>query len=149
MKHFLDYLKNKHLEKNFILLFYILILFLLLTGKAIGQTISSSTYPLASSAGVGLKSYTSLGTLISSGNDDTNSALTNIGFDFWFNGVRYTQFGVNTNGHLKLGSAITSINYINNLANGSENPKIAPYWDDLTTGSDGYVKYGLIGSAPN
>lgn len=149
MKQFLDYLRNKYLEKNFILLFYILILFLLLTGKVIGQNISSTTYPLVSSTGVGLASYTSLGTLVSSGNDDTNSSLTNIGFDFWFNGVRYTQFGVNTNGHLKLGSVVTNINYINNLANGTENPKIAPYWDDLTTGSDGYVKYGLIGSAPN
>jgi hypothetical protein len=149
MKQFLDYLRNKYLEKNFILLFYILILFLLLTGKAIGQTISSTTYPMVSSTGVGLVSYTSMGTLVSSGNDDTNSSLTNIGFDFWFNGVRYTQFGVNSNGHLKLGSTVTSINYINNLANGTENPKIAPYWDDLTTGSDGYVKYGLVGSAPN
>ena len=149
MKQFLDYLRHKYLEKNFILLLYILILFLLLTGKAIGQTINSTTYPLVSSTGVGLASYTSLGTLVSSGNDDTNSSLTNIGFDFWFNGVRYTQFGVNTNGHLKLGSVVTNINYINNLAKWTENPKIAPYWDDLTTGSDGYVKYGLIGSAPN
>ena len=149
MKQFLDYLRHKYLEKNFILLLYILILFLLLTGRAIDQTINSTTYPLVSSTGVGLASYTSLGTLVSSGNDDTNSSLTNIGFDFWFNGVRYTQFGVNSNGHLKLGSTVTSINYINNLANGTENPKIAPYWDDLTTGSDGYVKYGLIGSAPN
>jgi len=149
MKQFLDYLRNKYLEKNFILLFYILILFLLLTGKMIGQNISSTTYPLESSTGASLTSFTSLGTLVGSGNDDTNSSLTNIGFDFWFNGVRYTQFGVNSNGHLKLGSTVTSINYINNLANGTENPKIAPYWDDLTTGSDGYVKYGLVGSAPN
>jgi hypothetical protein len=138
MKQFLDYLRNKYLEKNFILLFYILILFLLLTGKAIGQTISSTTYPMVSSTGVGLVSYTSMGTLVSSGNDDTNSSVTN-----------NTQFGVNSNGHLKLGSTVTNINYINNLANGTENPKIAPYWDDLTTGSDGYVKYGLVGSAPN
>ena len=149
MKQFLDYLRNKYLEKNFILLFYILILFLLLTGKMIGQNISSTTYPLESSTGASLTSFTSLGTLVGSGNDDTNSSLINIGFDFWFNGLRYTQFGVNSNGHLKLGSTVTNINYINNLANGTENPKIAPYWDDLTTGSDGYVKYGLVGSAPN
>jgi hypothetical protein len=31
------------------------------------------------------------------------SPLTNIGFDFWFQGVRYTQFSVNANGVLRLG----------------------------------------------
>ena len=149
MKPVLDCFRSKYLEKNFILLFYIVVLFFLTSIKVIGQTISYTTHPLTPSIGVSLTSYTSLGTLITSGNDDTNSSVTNIGFDFWFNGVRYTQFGVNTNGHLKLGSAVTNINYINNLANGTENPKIAPYWDDLTTGSDGYVKYGLVGSAPN
>ena len=34
-------------------------------------------------------------------------------------------------------------------ANHSKAPKIAPYWDDLCTGSDGKVHYKLVGTAPN
>ena len=113
------------------------------------QTISSTTYPSTASTGVSLATYTSLGTLINTGQDDTNSTITNIGFDFWFNGVRYTQFGVSTNGHIKLGSVLTTTHFTNSLTDASESPTIAPFWDDITTGSDGYVKYGLNGTAPN
>jgi hypothetical protein len=120
---------------------------------ASAQSISATTYPVSSTAGVGLVPYTSLGTLIgqNSSDDDRNSGLANIGFNFWFNGSTYTQFGVSENGYLRLGTAPTAAGstYTNNLSNGADSPKIAPFWDDLTMGTDGYVRYGLNGTAPN
>ena len=116
---------------------------------ASAQIISATTYPVSSTTGTSLVSYTSLGTLMGTGNDDQNSALANIGFDFWFNGTRYTKFGVSTNGYLKLGSLSTATLYNTKLSNSIDDPKIAPFFSDLTTGSDGYVKYGLNGTAPN
>lgn len=139
--------KKLHIQK-----ILILIVILFFGEKSFAQTISSTTYPRTVSSGVSLVSYTSLSTLIGSGRDDTNSSLANIGFDFWFNGVRYTEFGVSANGYLSLGSAPNATgtsSYVNNLSNGNDVPKIAPFWSDLTTGSDGYVRYGLSGTAPN
>ncbi len=132
---------------------FLMVLFVYLsTNSSKAQTFNASTNPSISTSGVALANYVSLGTLISNGQDDTNSSLTNIGFDFWFNGTLYTQFGVSANGYIKLGSTPTATGtatYTNNLANGADVPKIAPFWDDLTTGSDGYVKYGINGIAPN
>ncbi|PWA03963.1 beta strand repeat-containing protein, partial [Flavobacterium psychrotolerans] len=147
MKKLLHYLIIKFPGKTFLSLF--LILFVSVCSKVNAQTISATTYSLTATTGVSLNTYTSLGTLLNTGRDDNNSAIANIGFDFWFNGTRYTQFGVNTNGHLKLGSVLTSTHFTNNLADGAEDPKMAPYWEDLTTGSNGYVRYGLNGTAPN
>ncbi len=49
------------------------------------------------------------GTAIATANtDDANSAARNIGFTFAFNGASFTQFVLNTNGFIKLGSAAPS-----------------------------------------
>lgn len=147
MTQIIKFFKDKLLKNRISILF--LALSLANGFQVIGQTISATTHPMTASTGVSLDTYGSLGTLISSGNDNTNSALTNIGFDFWYNGNRYTQFCVNTNGNLRLGALITRTHTVNNLADGILSPKIAPYWDNLTTGSNGYVKYGINGTAPN
>jgi gliding motility-associated-like protein len=42
--------------------------------------------------------------LLGPGSWQRSSAVTPIGFDFWFMGVRYTQFSVNANGILRLGN---------------------------------------------
>ncbi|SNR84893.1 T9SS type A sorting domain-containing protein [Hymenobacter mucosus] len=53
--------------------------------------------------------YTDLGTsgtaITTANTDDANSAAQPIGFSFVFNGTVYTQFVLNTNGFIKLGSA--------------------------------------------
>ena len=149
MKKLMSQIENGLSPKRATTLRFILFIFISLICKSYSQVINSTTYPVTTTSGQSLNSFTSLGTLLSTGKDDDNSVLTNIGFDFWFNGVRYRQFGVNANGHLRLGAVIGSAHYTNNLADSAEDPKIAPYWDDLTTGSDGYVKYGLLGTAPN
>ncbi|MFM9052521.1 MAG: hypothetical protein ACKOKF_09460, partial [Bacteroidota bacterium] len=88
------------------------------------------------------------GTLLSSGQEDAASAVTNIGFTFNFAGVDYTQFSVSSNGLMGLGSTAILTTATNSL---TANPlvKIAPYWDDLNTASNGSVVYRLTGTAPN
>lgn len=98
--------------------------------------------------------------------DDNRSDFTNIGFDFWYNGTRYTQFSVSTNGFLDFststddgGPQADDFGYSNaaftaaNVANATR-PAIAPFYDDLTaqggtSALGNSIKYQLSGSAPN
>ena len=86
--------------------------------------------------------------LIGSGSDDVVSNVTNIGFNFLFGEDYYNQFSANTNGFLRLGpDAITeSYRYVG--FGYSYMPKIAAIGRDLGTGSNGYVKYQVVGQAP-
>lgn len=56
--------------------------------------------------------YTDLGTtgtaITTANNDDANSAAQNIGFTFNYNGTAFTQFVLNTNGLVRLGSVAPS-----------------------------------------
>ncbi|MGE5435760.1 MAG: beta strand repeat-containing protein [Syntrophothermus sp.] len=87
--------------------------------------------------------------LIGPNSDNVASAVTDIGFTFWFAGTPYTQFSVDENGLMKLGSSVIIPEPVNNMASTLNNPKIAPYWDDLATGPTGSVGYFLSGTAPN
>ncbi|HEY6193854.1 MAG TPA: putative Ig domain-containing protein, partial [Candidatus Eisenbacteria bacterium] len=81
--------------------------------------------------------------------DDSSSPVTTIGFDFWFVGTRYTQFSVSSNGLMKLGPNQVGNTAVNDLTSGVNVPQITPYWDDLRIGTDGQVRYKVVGSAPN
>ena len=126
---------------------------LLLAGSipsALAQTVSSTTYPFTSSASVALEDMSSGTTqLLGSNLDDNASSVTSIGFDFWFVGARYTEFSVNANGLLRLGSLAVGGNFANDLATTTNVPQVAPYWDDLWIGTNGKVHYKVVGSAPN
>lgn len=87
--------------------------------------------------------------LIASNVDDGVSSVINIGFDFVFMGRVYTQFSVSANGLLKLGSTVTSVSSTNSISVSTNTPLIAPFWDDIATGSSGKVHYKVIGSSPN
>lgn len=88
--------------------------------------------------------------LIGANSDQVASAVTPIGFTFWFAGTPYTDFSVNENGLMTLGTTQILGSESNNLmASATTLPKIAPYWDDLATGTTGYVGYQLTGIAPN
>ena len=140
--------ENKFSAKGLLKLIFVVLIFLISCYKGLGQVINSTSYRVTTTSGQSLNSYTNLGTLLSTGSDDGNSSLANIGFNFWFNGVTYTQFGVNANGHLKLGSVITGNRFNNNLADGVQDPKIAPFWDDHNR-STGNIQYSLTGTSPN
>jgi hypothetical protein len=112
--------------------------------------ITASTYTFASMSGVALEDM-STGTtqLVGANLDDTASVATNIGFDFWYDGTRATQFSVNANGLLRLGATAVSTGFTNGLASTTDAPKIGAFWDDLCTGTSGKVHYKVTGSAPN
>lgn len=87
--------------------------------------------------------------------DDAISAAIPIGFDFYFNGLRYTQVQAGTDGYLSLNTTGTSGSAIsNNLATGATvtRPVLAPFWDDMdgrgTTpaAKASYVTTGSVGS---
>lgn len=109
----------------------------------------ASSYVASTGTGAVLETMNSPQTLIFSASDDVSSAVQNIGFNFAFNGTAFTNFSVNSNGLLRLGNTVVSTAAINILASTNDNPKIAPYWDDLATGTNGLVSYQLIGTTPN
>jgi subtilisin-like proprotein convertase family protein len=114
------------------------------------QTISATTYPFTSTTGISLADLSTGATqIIAADGDDPVSAIQPIGFDFWFNGVRQTQFSVNGNGLLRFGSTAITGEANNAMASTTNVPKIAAYWDDLRVGTDGGVFYKLTGTAPN
>ncbi|WBA41664.1 T9SS type A sorting domain-containing protein [Hymenobacter canadensis] len=74
------------------------------TTAAQAQALNYNLFGTSNSAGT----YTDLGTsgtvITTPNNDDANSASTPIGFTFNFNGTAFTDFVLNTNGFLKLGT---------------------------------------------
>ncbi|HEV7858018.1 MAG TPA: fibronectin type III domain-containing protein [Pyrinomonadaceae bacterium] len=119
------------------------------------DAVTATTYPFTTSAGVALEDMSSGTTqLVAANVDDTASAVTNIGFDFWYDGVRFTQFSCNANGLCRLGSTAVTAEFDNADATFGFNtttnaPKIAPYFDDLWVGTNGKVHFKVVGSAPN
>lgn len=96
--------------------------------------------------------YATTEQLIGPGVDDGVSAVTDIGFTFYYDGVPYTQFSVNSNGNLKLGSeVIISGGYSTPLGDNStvNVPKIVGVGRDCSTGVAGYVKTGTTGNYNN
>jgi hypothetical protein len=115
-----------------------------------GAAITATTYPFSSATGITLEDMSSGTTQLIPGNTANYSTLAvNIGFDFWLDGVRFTQFSVNSNGLLRLGNTPLSNTGSNGLGSTSDAPKITPYWDSLLVGTNGEVHYKLVGSAPN
>lgn len=87
--------------------------------------------------------------VIGSNIDDTvMGSPANLGFTFNFNGVDYTQFTASPDGWIMLGGATGSDEFTNGVTSTANVPRIYPYWDDLATGTNGYVKTQLIGTAP-
>jgi hypothetical protein len=86
--------------------------------------------------------------LVASNLDDTASSLTNIGFDFYFMGVRYTQFSVNENGVLRLGATAQAGSPYQPLAQAAI-PIISAYGADQRTHTTGSVRFKVIGAAPS
>jgi len=129
------------------------LLFLISGVSALAQSTANYTFASAATGSLALDLNsnavdltTGATTLIAAGVDDTDSALTNIGFDFWYLGTQYTQFSASDNGILTLGAVTGTTVYT--LPNGT-NPSLAPFANDLRTGTDGIVRSKLVGTAPN
>lgn len=122
------------------------ILLLLNVSRSNGQV---NLYDVTISSGVATEDMNGFSLLIGSGQDNSVSTLQNIGFNFTYNNVVYSQYSVNSNGLMRLGSTLISSNAINQLTVNSDFPKIAPYWDDVNTAAAGYCGAKLVGVAPN
>lgn len=126
-----------------------LMIFACLSTVVSAQTISAAKYPFTTTTGATLENIASGSTLVhGTGADDNASGVFDIGFDFWYIGVRYTQFSVSSNGLVRLGSTAGTGTTANSLANTTNNPKLTAFWDDLYSASGG-VRYKVLGTAPN
>lgn len=149
------------------------VIIILMISPVILQAQSVANYSSIRSTGVAYSSINVLGLPFSSwrntgafSQDDNRSDFTDIGFDFWYNGTRYTQFCVSTNGFIDFSSSTDNgdgiaddFGYNNNAFTGNgvantTNPAIAPFYDDLmaqggTAALGNSVKYYLSGAAPN
>ncbi|MFA6539982.1 MAG: fibronectin type III domain-containing protein [Bacteroidota bacterium] len=106
--------------------------------------------------------------------DDNRSEQVGIGFDFWYNGIRYTDFSVSTNGFIDFSSATYDGGpgtgsrtywpygpYDEDLSTpnrtvpvGGSVLSVAPFYYDLTTQGEtdplgSSIKYLVTGTAPN
>lgn len=124
---------------------------------------TGNTYNTISGTGIAVPSWRN----ISGGNfnlDDNRSYPVDIGFDFWYRGVRYNQFSISTNGYLDFSSSTAdggpttgaygyqNTAFTNNT--GLTATALAVFYDDQTTQgvSDPLgesIKYRTTGVAPN
>jgi hypothetical protein len=158
--------------KNITLFSYNLLIIVLLfidfdfKAQSIANYVSAynTSVPYVSIASTG-NSFASWRNTASFTQDDNRSNLTDIGFDFWYNGIRYTQFSISTNGFIDFSSS-AALGGPDGGAYSYNNPAfttssavsttvaIAPFYDDMTSqgGTEALgnsMKYELSGSAPN
>jgi subtilisin-like proprotein convertase family protein len=111
---------------------------------------TANLYTFSAGSGATLDPMTGATTVISINDDDTpNASPLNIGFTFPYEGTNYTQYSVSPDGWILLGGATASSQFTNAVTSTINIPKIYPYWDDVATGTNGYVKTVVTGTAPN
>lgn len=81
--------------------------------------------------------------------DDSNVGPFNIGFDFKFFGINYSQFRICTNGFITFGDPSGRYTPGSFPSGSAPNGVVAPYWTDLYPSSGYYCRYRTEGSAPN
>lgn len=81
--------------------------------------------------------------------DDSNVGPFNIGFDFKFFGITYSQFRICTNGFITFGDPSGRYTPGSFPSGTAPNGVVAPYWTDLYPSSGYYCRYRTEGSAPN
>ncbi len=138
--------------------FILVVLFFLVTGlNTFAQSISNYTFNTNNTGSLvldmnnnPLDMNSGTTTLISAGTDDAASSVVNIGFDFWLNGVRFTQFSANSNGIVALGATVAPNTGYVMTGGTTANPHLAAFNADLRVGaSTGKVHSKLFGSSPN
>lgn len=92
------------------------------------------------------------GTVIKSGSvDDVSYGPFNIGFNFTFFGISYSQFYASSNGLVLFTHDTTNISGAEVAIPDPAGPNnfIAAFWDDLVVDGTGKILYTTIGAAPN
>jgi hypothetical protein len=147
------------------------ILFIFLNFNIISQNISNytvthqTTLPYSSVFNIAFPVNTWRNTNTYS-QDDNRSFFVNIGFDFWYNGQRYTQLSVSTNGFIDFSTdtdngdnnaddfGFDNNAFTNSNITQSTRPALAVLYDDLmaqggTSPLGNSIRTHLSGSAPN
>ncbi|HEY0553189.1 MAG TPA: fibronectin type III domain-containing protein, partial [Thermoanaerobaculia bacterium] len=126
-----------------------LILSLLGAGKAAAQA-NAANYAFSTTVTGSLTDMSSgTATLVAADQDDTASAVTLLGFDFYFMGVRQDRFSVNSNGTLRFGAAQVGSTLYDPLAQAGQSLVTAYGADQRTHAGNGKVHFKVLGSAPN
>src|SRR5665647_2284242 len=92
------------------------------------------------------------GTVVRAGYvDDASYGPFNIGFNFTYFGISYSQFYVSSNGLVLFTSDATNISDTEVAIPDPSGPNnfIAAFWDDLVVDGTGKILYTTIGAAPN
>ena len=125
----------------------------MLTGRVAAQDLDAYTFSTGTDATKWIPLTTTTTIITPGAVDGRASALQEIGFPFMFGEDSYTQFSVNTDGNLRLGSTVTgTTNYSNpfNATNANaNNPKINFMGCDGYQTDSCYVYKELVGTAPN
>ena len=87
--------------------------------------------------------------LVAADSDDTASAVTAIGFDFYFQGVRQSEFSANSNGLIRLGATKVQGGSPYQPLGQNGIPLISAYGADQRVHTSGKVHYKLMGAEPN
>lgn len=116
---------------------------------SVPEVLNTANYAFATSTTGSLADLSTGSTqLIGPNQLDYASPLQPIGFDFYFRGVRQTQFSVNANGLLQFGSLAQTGSPYTPLAQANK-PLLTPYGASLRLHATGKVHSRLFGSAPN
>ncbi|MBI5727427.1 MAG: hypothetical protein HY965_06220, partial [Ignavibacteriales bacterium] len=131
---------------------FLVLLILIISGMSQAQikysfSASSGNVFDSLSATTAFTKWTVVGT--SQPRDESYSSAADIGFNFTYNDVVYTQLQATTNGFLRLGSNLAAAGTTNDL-DGLTRRVLAPYWDDLAVDSAVFdINYQLTGTTPN
>ena len=131
-------------RSSLLLSLFILMVF---TGTASGQ--STANYAFSTVTNGSLENMSSGTTdIFATGifRDDIASSVIDIGFTFFFMGQPYTQFSINSNGLMRLGStAISGTQYVHTAGAAI----LGPISNDNSLQSTGKAHYKVTGSAPS
>ncbi|MBN2893199.1 MAG: T9SS type A sorting domain-containing protein [Bacteroidales bacterium] len=116
--------------------YYFILFFVFFTAQLFSQNKSLQLYHFQEKSEIYTSIFSVSTALTPNDWDDGCTPVTNIGFDFEYNGKIYTQFSVNTNGTVNLGDNIVN-EETNDLESVVDTNILAPLWDDLKFYSSG------------
>lgn len=139
---------------------YTLLIWCMAVSGLYAQTFSNYTFSTNTTSSLNAMSGSTQ--LIGANQTEVASAVTNIGFDFWYMGQRFTQFSVNSHGVLRFGNVQVGAraNTYNVGSSGSQQFRVVPFsaadvdgggsnTRNFRTGASGQVHCLLSGTAPN
>src|SRR5215831_5607072 len=143
-------MKNTHRNRKGALSVLSLITLLVLPVAASKAAPSASNYTFSTATNASLTDMSSGTTqLIGPNVDDTATAQTSIGFDFFFDAIRYNQFSVNDNGLIRLDGVVQTGAPYKALDQHLLSLITAVGSNQRTHAGNGKVHYKVLGTAPN